>query len=82
MITNRRIRSVAATGVFLLLVAATFFTYWQKTSERSALGNHVVSYGAAHSGSDEMQRWAARILPAPAGDETQRWEARYSNVAR
>jgi hypothetical protein len=81
IVKTRRIKSVAATGVFLLLLAATFFTYWQKTSVR-ALGNQPASYGTMQSGLDELQRWGARILPTPAGDELQRWEAHYPKARR
>ena len=79
MVTKRHIRSVAATGMFLLLLAATFFTYWQKTSASSA-GAQPAAYGAIQSGPDELQRWDARILPMPAGDELQRALARYPTV--
>lgn len=81
MMKKRRIRSVAATGIFLLLVAATFFTYWQKATVR-LLGSQPTSSGMTQSDLDELQRWRARILPAPADDEAQRWESRFPNVAR
>ena len=79
MMKKRRIRSVAVTGVFLLLVAATFFVYWEKATGRS-LGAQPTSYSTTQSDPDELQRWRARILPKPEDDELQRAMARYPTV--
>jgi hypothetical protein len=83
--------------VFFVLVAATFFTYYQKSSAR-AMGSSHASHSTVQSspdelqrwgarilptsGSDELQRWGARILPMSESDEVQRWESRFPNVAR
>lgn len=79
MVKKRRTRSAASTGVFLLLLATTFFVYWQKASGRS-LGAQPAAYSTTQRGSDELQRWGARILPMPPGDELQRALARYPTV--
>jgi hypothetical protein len=63
--------------MFLLLLTATFFVYWQKAPGRS-VGAQPTSYSTTKSGPDELQRWGARILATPEDHELQRAKARYT----
>lgn len=92
------IRSLAVTGVFLLMMVSGVSACGRQTQNTQA-GIGAAPGQSANSGSDELQRWQAALSQNAANgdelqrwqnkpaikveeDELQRWAARYPNVRR